>query len=74
MDSFLGMPFASALFKIGFLILDGILTIYLFVVYQQTKAMKRVIDDAPSSNLIILVALVNIVIAILIFVAALIIL
>lgn len=62
------------LFKLGFLILNGILVIYLFVVYQQSQAMRRVIDDNGGSNLINLVALANILIAIAIFVAALIIL
>lgn len=65
---------AANLFKFGFLILNGILIIYLLVVYQQSQAMRRVIDDNGGSNLINLVALANIFIAIAIFVAALIIL
>lgn len=59
------------LLKIGFLILDGIYIVFLLIVFQQAKAMKRVIDAGPVSNLIIWFALANIVIGILIFVAAL---
>ena len=62
------------LLKIGFLILSGIYIIFLFIVYQQANAMKKVIDAGPVSNLLILFALANIIIGILIFVAALVIL
>ncbi|MEK9176153.1 MAG: DUF5657 family protein [Patescibacteria group bacterium] len=62
------------LLKIGFLILDGFLVVFLFVVYKQALAMRRVINDNGTSGLINIVALANIVIAISIFVAALIIL
>lgn len=60
--------------KIGFLILNGVYLIFLFIVFQQAKAMKRVIDAGPVSSLIIYFALANIIIGILIFVAALVIL
>ena len=62
------------LLKIGFLILNGVYIIFLFIVYQQAKAMKKVINAGYDSNLIIYFALANIVIGILIFVAALVIL
>ncbi len=62
------------LFKIGFLILNGVYIIFLLIVFQQAKAMDRVITASRVSNLIIYVALVNIFIGILIFVAALVIL
>ncbi len=65
---------AANLFKLGFLILNGILIAYLLVVFQQAQSMRKVIDDNGGSNLINLVALANIVVAIAIFVAALIIL
>ena len=62
------------LFKIGFLILNGIYIVFLFIVYKQTKALDNVIHDNGASSLINFVALVNIVIGFLIFVAALVIL
>lgn len=62
------------LLKIGFLVLDGFLVVFLFVVYKQAQAMRRVINDNGTSSLINVVALANIVIAISIFVAALVIL
>lgn len=62
------------LLKIGFLILDGAYIIFLLVVFQQARAMRRVIEAGPVSSLIIYLALVNILIGILIFVAALVIL
>ena len=62
------------LLKIGFLVLNTIYIIFLFIVYQQSKAMKRVINAGNDSNLIIYFALANIVIGILIFVTALVIL
>ena len=62
------------LLKMGFLILNGIYIVFLLVIYQQAKAMKRVIDTGPDSNLIIYFSLVNILIGILIFIAALVIL
>lgn len=62
------------LLKIGFLILNGFYIIFLLIVFQQANAMKRVIDTGTDSNLIIYFALANIIIGILIFVAALVIL
>lgn len=62
------------LLKFGFLILSGIYVVFLLIVFQQTNAMKRVIDTGFVSNLIIWFALANIIIGILIFVAALVIL
>ena len=60
--------------KIGFLILNGVYVVFLFIIFQQANAMKRVVDTGPDSNLIIYFALANIIIGILIFVAALVIL
>ena len=60
--------------KIGFLILNGVYILFLLIVFQQANAMKRVIDAGPVSSLIIYFALANIIIGILIFVAALVIL
>lgn len=69
------LPFIQDyLFKIGFLILVGVYIIFLFILLQQANAMKRVIDTGFASNLIIYFALANIVIGVLIFVAALVIL
>ncbi len=62
------------LLKFGFLILNGIYIIFLFITFQQAKAMNRVITASRVSNLIIYFALVNIFIGILIFVTALVIL
>jgi hypothetical protein len=60
--------------KFGFLILDAVYVVFLFVVFQQANAMKKVVDTGLVSNLLIYFALANIVIGILIFVAALVIL
>lgn len=60
--------------KLGFLFLNAVYVIFLFIVFQQANAMKRVIDAGPVSSLIIYFALANIIIGILIFVAALVIL
>jgi len=62
------------LLKIGFLILNAVYVIFLFIVFQQANAMKRVIDTGFVSSLIIYFTLANIVIGILIFIAALVIL
>jgi len=62
------------LLKIGFLILDAVYVIFLVIVFQQANAMKRVIDTGFVSNLIIYFALANIIIGILIFIAAFVIL
>lgn len=62
------------LLKIGFLILNGVYIVFLFIVFQQANAMKRVINAGNDSILIIYFALANIVIGVLIFVAALVIL
>ena len=62
------------LLKIGFLILDAVYVIFLVIVFQQANAMKRVIDTGFVSNLIIYFALANIIIVILIFIAAFVIL
>ena len=65
---------SNYLLKFGFLILDGIYIVFLFIVFQQANAMKKVIDPGIVSNLLIYFALANIIIGILIFVAALVIL
>ena len=62
------------LFKVGFLILNGLYIIFLLIIFQQANAMKRVVDTGPDSNLIIYFALANIIIGILIFISALVIL
>jgi hypothetical protein len=62
------------LFKVGFLILNGLYILFLFIIFQQANAMKRVINTGGDSNLIIYFALANIVIGILIFLSALVIL
>ncbi len=62
------------LLKIGFLILSGIYIIFLLIILQQARAMSRVVNDKGASSLINYFALVNILIGILIFVAALVIL
>jgi hypothetical protein len=62
------------LLKFGFLILNAVYIIFLIIVFQQANAMKRVIDTGFVSNLIIYFALANIIIGILIFIAAFVIL
>lgn len=74
MLDFINTPFLDLVFKLGFLILNGVYILFLLIVYQQTRSMSRVIHDHGASSLINLIALANIVIGILIFVAALVIL
>lgn len=62
------------LLKFGFLTLNAVYIVFLLITFQQARAMNRVITANRVSNLIIYFALVNIVIGILIFVAALVIL
>jgi hypothetical protein len=62
------------LLKWGFLALNGVYILFLIIIFQQAKAMDRVITASKVSNLIIYVALANILIGILIFVTALVIL
>lgn len=62
------------LVKLGILILGGFYIAFLLVVFKQTHAMQRVIDENITSNLINLIALFNIVVGILLFVTALIVL
>lgn len=64
----------SYLLKIGFLILNGILIAFLIIVFQQAKSMEKVIKDDGASTLINFVSLANIVVAIGIFVTALVLL
>ncbi len=62
------------LIKIAFLILNAIYVIFLIVVYKQSTAMQRVVNDAQASSLLNSVALLNIIVGFSLFVAALVIL
>lgn len=62
------------LIKIGFLILDGLYIVFLLIVFKQARSMQNVINDGSASSLVDTVALINIIIAICLFVAALVIL
>ena len=62
------------LIKIAFLILNAIYILFLIVVYKQSRAMQRVINDTQASSLLNSIALLNIVVAFSLFVTALIIL
>ncbi len=62
------------LIKIAFLVLNGIYVIFLIVVYKQSRAMQRVVDDSQTSFLLNNVALFDIIVGISLFVAALMIL
>lgn len=74
MNDFLNIPILDLILKIGFLILNGIFIIFLIIVLQQARSMSKVIHDNGASSLINFIALANIIIGILIFVAALVIL
>ena len=74
LDNLLNIFQGFFLIKLGFLIICGIFTFFLFIVYKQAKAMNRVIIDGNGSGLVNSVALFNLFVGILIFVAALIIL
>ena len=60
--------------KAAFLLLTGILFIFLLVVLKQSFAMRAVIDDDGASSTINVVALFNVVVGFSIFVADLIVL
>ena len=60
--------------KFVFLLLNLIAIIFLLIVYKQARAMQKVVDDGASSILLNSIALINAIIAMIIFVAALIIL
>jgi hypothetical protein len=64
----------AIILKIGFLILNVIAIIFLLIVLKQARAMQKVIDDGASSILLNSIALINVIIGVIIFVAALIIL
>ncbi len=60
--------------KLVFLLLNLIAIIFLLIVYKQARAMQKVVDDGASSILLNLIAIINAIIGMIIFVAALIIL
>lgn len=62
------------LIKIGFLILNGFYIAFLLIVFKQAHAMQNVINDDSASSLVDGVALINIIVGICLFVAALVIL
>ncbi|KKQ34516.1 MAG: hypothetical protein US51_C0036G0009 [Microgenomates group bacterium GW2011_GWA2_37_6] len=62
------------LVKIGFLILNGLYLAFLLVVYKQSRAMQRVVNDGSASSIVNSFALLNVILGILLFVAALVIL
>jgi hypothetical protein len=62
------------LLKIAFLILNALYVAFLLVIYKQTHAMNRVVTDSGASTLVNTVALINILLGISLFVAALVIL
>lgn len=59
------------LIKISFLLLSGILFIFLLVVLKQSFAMKAVINDDGASTIIDAVAVFNVFVGFSLFVAAL---
>lgn len=62
------------LIKIGFLILSGLYLVFLLVVYKQAHSMQRVVNDGSASSIVNSFALLNVILGILLFVAALVIL
>jgi hypothetical protein len=62
------------LLKLGLLILIGIYIPFLLVVLKQTQAMTKVIQYTSASYIITIIALLNLVFGILLFVTALVIL
>ena len=60
--------------KFAFLLLNLIAIIFLLIVYKQARAMQKVVDDGASSILLNSIAIINAIIGVIIFVAALIIL
>ncbi|MBI2621418.1 MAG: hypothetical protein HYW63_02100 [Candidatus Levybacteria bacterium] len=65
---------ALTLIKVIFLIVNGMYVGFLLVVYKQSRAMQAVVNDGTSSSLLNSIALLNVIIGISIFVAALIVL
>lgn len=60
--------------KFVFLLLNLMAIIFLLIVYKQARAMQKVVDDGASSILLNSIAIINAIIGMIIFVAALIIL
>jgi hypothetical protein len=65
---------ALSVIKIAFLLITGIYIAFLLVVFKQARAMAGVIRDNSASGILNSIALFNVLIGILIFVAALVIL
>jgi len=65
---------ALTLIKVLFLVVNGMYVAFLLVVYKQSRAMQAVVNDGTSSQLLNTIALLNIIIGVSLFVAALIVL
>ncbi len=74
LDLILSLFQGFLLIKVGFLTINALYVVFLLIVFNQSRAMTRVINDSPASSIISLFALFNIIVGISIFVAALIIL
>ena len=73
-DQLLSVINGLFLLKISFLILSGILFVFLLVVLKQAYAMQRVINDDSASSIVNGVALFNLFLGFLFFVTALVVL
>ncbi len=73
-DAIINSLTGLVLIKIGYLILSGLLFVFLLVVLKQAYAMRAVINDEPASSLVNSVALLNIIVGFSLFVAALVVL
>lgn len=60
--------------KIVFLLAIGFFFIFTFIVYNQIRIMSNIVTETKSSNILIIIAIVNLIIAFSLFIAALVIL
>jgi len=65
---------ALLLIKAAFLLLTALLFVFLLVVLRQSFAMRSVIDDVGASEVVSTVALINVIVGLSLFVAALVVL
>lgn len=60
--------------KIGFIVFIGFYAIFTFVVFNQVKTMNKIVNEDKSSNFIFILSLLNMLLAVSLFIASLVIL
>lgn len=62
------------IFKVGFLVLCLFHTVFLFIVYNQIRSMDRIVSEKSSSPVLKTVSLASVILAISLFISAIVIL